>query len=262
MPGSGATGYFSASCACEHLAWLHHGGADYACHTGIFLEVPSMATVLILHPCPGKEEKKQKYQLWLEGYGFSIFWALPGERFHPDDFFALILPGGKDVDPRRYGEEIQPYTEVDFRDDWEFQLLQEFLMTKKPVLGICRGIQVLNVALGGNLFQDISRERRVSISHQDVENPKNDLYHPVRIPSEAGIFQKFGKMEEVNSNHHQGIKVLAPSVSAVVFAPDGLVEAVEDRTGSILGVQWHPERLPEGHPARLAPLHWLERWAK
>ncbi|MHA2609349.1 MAG: gamma-glutamyl-gamma-aminobutyrate hydrolase family protein [bacterium JZ-2024 1] len=218
-----------------------------------------MAPILIVHPSPGNEERKRSYQVWLESAGFSLYWGIPDERFYPGDFACLILTGGKDVNPARYGEDAKPYTEIDPRDGWEFDVLEKFLMAEKPVLGICRGIQVLNVAFGGSLFQDIALERRLSIAHRDATDTARDVFHFIRTSDEGNLRKWLGPRAEVNSHHHQAIKFLAPGLIATAFAEDGIVEGVEDRSGRIMGVQWHPERLPEGHPCRLAPLLWLKQ---
>ncbi|MFN4182122.1 MAG: gamma-glutamyl-gamma-aminobutyrate hydrolase family protein [bacterium] len=217
-----------------------------------------MAPILVVHPSPGNEARKKNYQSWLESGGFSLLWAIPNERFYPGDFACLILTGGKDVNPKRYGEEPKPYTQIDPRDDWEFEILEKFLVAEKPILGICRGIQVLNVALGGSLFQDIALERRLSIAHYNARETGVDVFHSIRLLDEGNLRKWLGWQTEVNSHHHQAIKFLAPGLIATALAEDGIVEGVEDRRGRVLGVQWHPERLPEGHPARLAPLLWLK----
>lgn len=157
---------------------------------------------------------------------------------------GLILSGGPDVHPRRYGEEpLAGLGEVDDALD-HMELMAAGLAIEKnlPLLGICRGIQVLNIALGGNLYQDIPAQVPESICH----TPKTDKAvstHTVRIQTGSRLHTLFGKREIwVNGKHHQALKDLATGLVVAARAKDGVVEAVEfpDKR-FIVGVQWHPE---------------------
>ena len=123
----------------------------------------------------------------------------------------------------------------------------------KPFLGICRGIQVINVALGGSLFTDIDDQLSNPLRHDWYPNvPRNYLAHPVTFVSDSRLAQILdGDVFEVNSLHHQGLERLAPGLRAVACAPDQLVEAVEIPGHPFgFGVQWHPEWLQEHQPQR------------
>jgi putative glutamine amidotransferase len=170
---------------------------------------------------------------------------------------GLVLTGGEDVAPERYGEEVRhPNVEcVPERDALEFQLLDWAMKDDLPVLAICRGVQVLNVALGGTLYQDLTHDRPVHLVHDqslgESPRPRTEPHHPVTIATGSCLADVLGlEAVEVNSMHHQGLKGLAPPLKAVGHAPDGLVEGVEPvdaaRSSFLLGVQWHPEELARG----------------
>jgi putative glutamine amidotransferase len=173
---------------------------------------------------------------------------------------GLVLTGGEDVAPERYGEEVQhPNVEcVPERDALEFQLLEWALADDLPVLAICRGIQVLNVGLGGTLYQDLPADRPDHLAHDqgvgDSPRPRSEPHHPVTVRAGSCLADVLGLGAiEVNSMHHQAIKGLASALTAVAHAPDGVVEGVEaadaSRWSVLVGVQWHPEELARaGHP--------------
>jgi putative glutamine amidotransferase len=178
-------------------------------------------------------------------------------------FDGLVLTGGEDVAPERYHEEVlHPNVEcVPERDALEFQLLEWALATDLPVLAICRGVQVLNVGLGGTLYQDLATDRPAPLVHDqalgDSPRPRTEPQHPVTVRPGTCLADVLGvETVEVNSMHHQGIKALAPPLAPVAHAPDGLVEGVEAADGArwsfLVGVQWHPEELARaGHaPSR------------
>jgi putative glutamine amidotransferase len=163
---------------------------------------------------------------------------------------GILFSGGGDVQPERYGSEPHPLVrEVNLdRDRLEIFLVQESIKNELPVLGICRGIQVINVALGGSLFEDILDQRPASIRHSYFpEMPRDYLAHTVDIVPDSHLSQIIQKTNaSVNSLHHQGIKELAPGLKATGYASDGLVEALEIPNYKFgLAVQWHPEWLPE-----------------
>ena len=153
---------------------------------------------------------------------------------------VLLLCGGEDVAPARYGAEPSPRlgTVNLKRDAWEFLLLDEAVKRRLPVVGICRGCQVINVYFGGTLWQDLPSERPGDIVHRSKE------YHPIRIEPDSRLAKCLGVNGiDVNTMHHQAVKKLAPGFKAVAFAPDGVVEAIESDTMPIAGVQFHPEKL-------------------
>jgi len=158
---------------------------------------------------------------------------------------GLLLTGGADVDPARYGEAMSGARNIaPERDEMEFALLEMALERGLPVLAICRGMQVLNVALGGTLHQDLATDFDASISHDSWRDVDASI-HGVR-PEDPGLLRAVftGGLTMQNSAHHQGVERLADGLTPVGHAPDGLVEAVEYRRVSAwtVGVQWHPER--------------------
>lgn len=159
---------------------------------------------------------------------------------------GLLLTGGEDVDPARYGQAPDGARTVSpERDAMELLLLTWALERRIPVLAICRGIQILNVALGGTLFQDLFTQRGQDIDHDRYREFDGHI-HSIRSHSPHLLAEVFEVEEFVqNSAHHQGIRDLSPELTAVAWAPDGLVEAVEYRADGAAwtcGVQWHPER--------------------
>ena len=158
---------------------------------------------------------------------------------------GLVLTGGEDVDPARYGQAPHPAlsTVNPQRDAAEFAALSGALERGLPVLAICRGLQVLNVALGGTLYQDLPSERAKGIIHEQ-DAPVEQRWHGARVEDGSALHGIFGATDLfINSFHHQGVRQLAPSLKATVWAEDGLVEGVESTEHPwVLGVQWHPER--------------------
>lgn len=168
---------------------------------------------------------------------------------------GLLFSGGGDVHPDSYGSQDHPLVEnVDVdRDRVEIQLLQRTIEAKLPFLGICRGLQVINVGLGGGLYEDLLDQRPGSLRHQSSEGLKRDrLAHLVKIDEDSRLCEILGQGEvNVNSSHHQGIRTLAAGLKATAFATDGLIEAFE-LSGYPFGlaVQWHPEWLQAHAPMR------------
>ena len=151
---------------------------------------------------------------------------------------ALLIPGGRDVNPSYYHEEMLPQVElVPYeRSDSEISLLKTVMKLNKPVLGICYGMQLINVASGGTLFQDIDSQLSSDIDHKKG-------YHKIAI--QENRFLKKGKVS-VNSTHHQAVKELGTGLAVFAFSSDNLIEAFHAKDYPFLvGVQWHPERLLE-----------------
>ena len=161
-----------------------------------------------------------------------------------DALDGLLLTGGPDVDPALYHQEKLPCCEelCPQRDKLEQPLLEDFLQQGKPVLGICRGFQLLCVHLGGELWQDLSSQMGSQVCHRQPK-PYNEPTHPVTIERDSPLGKLLGVDRlEVNSCHHQGVKCLSPRMKAMARTPDGLVEGlwVPDHP-FCMGVQWHPE---------------------
>jgi putative glutamine amidotransferase len=167
-----------------------------------------------------------------------------------DGLDGLLLSGGSDLDPSYYGEKPVPELgdTVPERDRFEMRLLGYALRRGMPVLGICRGLQVLNVALGGTLYQDLpsQMDHPVLLGHRQ-ETPKWEPTHEVKVDGGSQVAEIMASDElKVNSYHHQAVKDLAYGLVAVAHAPDGVVEAVEWGDLSqwwLVGVQWHAEAM-------------------
>jgi putative glutamine amidotransferase len=160
---------------------------------------------------------------------------------------GLLLTGGLDVDPALYGETPHETTEVaPERDRFELPLTRAALNDDVPLFAICRGVQVLNVAAGGSLVQDIPSAVASDLNHA-VEVPKNHVAHPVHVRPGTRLAEALGPEADldtcpVNSRHHQSVARVAPAFVVSAASPDGVVEAIE-RPGAAfcIGVQWHPE---------------------
>jgi putative glutamine amidotransferase len=172
-----------------------------------------------------------------------------------DHLDGVLFSGGGDMDPACYGG--QPHArvyDVDHeRDALEVNLYQDLIRRQTPFLGICRGFQVLNVAMGGTLYEDIADQHEGALQHSTPSSyPRNYLAHSVRIDEASRLAKILGKpMIEVNSLHHQGVRQLAPALLATAYAPDGIIEGMELPGHPFgLAVQWHPEALQEHEPMR------------
>jgi len=165
---------------------------------------------------------------------------------------GLLLTGGGDVDPARYG--ATPHEKLDevdhARDEFEIALIAAARSRDLPIFAICRGVQVLNVAAGGTLVQDIPSEVTGALNHSLVvpPHPPYELAHEVWVEKDSLLAKLLGERLvgndtcDVNSRHHQAVKTIAPGYRVSATAPDGVIEAIEDPAASFcLGVQWHPE---------------------
>lgn len=161
---------------------------------------------------------------------------------------GFVFSGGQDVDPQHYGEALLKYSNEIYppRDQLEMRLLRAVIARDKPIFGVCRGLQLINVALGGTLYQDINQQvkRELPIQHFQQNNYEFPV-HVVSIATNSRLYEIIGtETIWVNSMHHQAIAHLSPQLLAAATSADGLVEAVEIpelRFG--LAVQWHPEFL-------------------
>jgi putative glutamine amidotransferase len=160
---------------------------------------------------------------------------------------GLLLTGGLDVDPALYGETPHETTEVAAeRDRFEVPLTQAAIDRDVPLFAICRGVQVLNVAAGGSLVQDIPSAVTSDLNHA-IDVPKDHLAHPVHVRPGTRLAAALGLASDVeacpvNSRHHQSVARVAPSFVVSAASPDGVVEAIERPASAFcVGVQWHPE---------------------
>ncbi len=162
---------------------------------------------------------------------------------------GILLPGGDDVDPAHYGELPHPQLgPVDRqRDHVELALARWAATEQKPLLGICRGLQVINVALGGSLYQDIPTQFGATIDHRANTSSRvwTDLTHPITLAADSRLASLLDTDRiGCNTMHHQAIKQLAPGLRAIAHAPDGIIEAVESVADQyLIAVQCHPEHL-------------------
>jgi len=215
------------------------------------------------------EEKAEPYVEALKAVGVpsgSIRVILPGDlpreglrglRELAAGAAGLVLAGGADVDPARYGEAPLPGGDVEplpERDAVEWELLEGARAARRPVWGVCRGLQVINVFLGGSLWQDIPSQLP-GLGGHEVPQPLDALAHPVQVAlplaERSGLARRLGNEPvKVNSRHHQAARGLGRGLEVVATAPDGLIEAVElvepaegDSGWWLRAVQWHPENL-------------------
>jgi putative glutamine amidotransferase len=170
---------------------------------------------------------------------------------------GLVLPGGGDLDPALYGEtEVHPtvYGVSADRDRFELAVVRAALARDLPLLAICRGIQVLNVALGGTLYQDVPDLHPAHTAHSQ-QRPPSEPFHEARLEPGSCLALAYGRETvAANSFHHQGVRAVAPGLRAVGWSPDGLVEGLESPAHRfVVGVQWHPEAMFEAHAEHLRP---------
>lgn len=200
-------------------------------------------------------EKNGENALWVDLYGLSIDSALKVL----DNCDGLLVTGGEDVHPDYYGKisdtsscgEFDPY-----RDSLELALIDHALETHMPVFGVCRGLQILNVALGGTLIIDIPVDFNTTVIHR--QDDWQNCYHKVTLDTTSQLFIISGiHSSRVNSNHHQGIENLGKELAVSSYATDSLPESIEwknkERKSFLMAVQWHPERMESDHPLAKNP---------
>ena len=162
-------------------------------------------------------------------------------QYCPDvstEYDGLIICGGNDIDPAYYNEKMNGSVNIDAKRDMaEFALAKAFAEKKKPIFGICRGCQLLNVAFGGNLYQDISNASE-HCSFSDY-----DLVHKVTVKKDSFLYKMYGVEFSVNSFHHQAIKETGNGFDVLATADGTTIEGIIHKELPIFGVQWHPERM-------------------
>src|SRR2546430_4876579 len=180
---------------------------------------------------------------------------------------GVLLTGGEDVDPRIYGEgelparvrrKVHVTPDQGARDLREFLLIDEVFRQKKPLLAICRGHQVLNVALGGTLFADIAAQKPDAINHRRMDK-RSHVVHQVRL-TESSLLSKITRRRKlgVNSTHHQAVDRVAPPLQINALSDDGIIEGLQLKPDAVhslpflLSVQFHPERLADRYPEHQA----------
>jgi len=224
----------------------------------------------LLMTCRDKQSLLKAYipAIRLGGWEESVEILTPGDLLHSwEDVAGLLLAGGDDIHPKNWdsNEPLHPSVSLDEeRDSLEIPLVKKAWELGLPIFGICRGEQVLNVALGGSLIQDIPAMCGCELeTHRHGDSQVPDLHHTVRIDKESRLGKIINRPQiHVNSRHHQAIAISAPSLKPVAWHDETrfngrpLVEAVEavDSDRWVLGVQWHPENLVflEGDDGRAA----------
>lgn len=168
---------------------------------------------------------------------------------------GLLLPGGEDVSPMLLNEE--PLRGIGYisaeRDYFEFMLFQEAKKRDKPILGICKGCQIIALSTGGKIHQDIFTEHPNTIEHSQPEEQLGELFHTVSFTKDSKLYELF-KSEKVwiNSWHHQAVRSVGPELKVTAKSSDGIIEGIESTDGLMMGVQWHPELLFEKYPEQLS----------
>ncbi|WP_270607291.1 gamma-glutamyl-gamma-aminobutyrate hydrolase family protein [Enterococcus thailandicus] len=164
----------------------------------------------------------------------------------------LLLAGGQDISPQLYQQDPHPkLQETNLnRDLFEQALIKEAIKQKKPIFSVCRGTQLVNVVLGGTLYQDLSLYPNWAVKHEQQPTVPTFATHEVKVSANSLLGSLLPESYFVNSYHHQAIKDLAPSLKAIAIANDGIIEAVESKNPEekIFGVQWHPELTHQINP--------------
>lgn len=190
----------------------------------------------------GRENQCGNYEKALNTFqaGYSVFSSITGLDI--DEYDGLILPGGGDITPILFGQSDTASRSVDTPLDlFQLYLLRGFVKQKKPVLGICKGLQLINLFFGGDIIQNLP-------TCQEHEYRDGDQLHHTFIRTGSFLESLYGSAVITNSAHHQGIGLLGQGLQIVQIAPDGVVEGIVHRTLPVFALQWHPERMfhPEG----------------
>lgn len=169
---------------------------------------------------------------------------------------GFLFAGGPDINPIKYNQAFKKGLGLinPERDDFEFKLLEKVLKKDKPIFGICRGFQLINVFFGGSLHQDIYEQKLTTLEHVGIMGPKYSYCHKVTLSDESMIFKAFNKNTiYVNSFHHQVVDKIGDGLVETTWAEDGIVEGFEHKDFSfVVGVQWHPEMMAEVHEEQLS----------
>ena len=178
-----------------------------------------------------------------DGIPRILYPGVPDSEY--DNINGLLLTGGPDIDPSYFGETEHETTEVESdRDKLELSLFERAIEEDIPVFGICRGIQVMSVAMGGSLYQDIPSHFTDHLTHKIMENT-DDSWHKIKVQQGSLLNQiTCENAVIVNSRHHQALKVIGEGFVVTAQSEDGIIEAIEDKSKKfVLGVQYHPERM-------------------
>lgn len=175
---------------------------------------------------------------------------------------GLLLTGGWDIDPALYSQPRHATVTMTDprRDATELAAIREAVARHKPIFGICRGVQMINVALGGTLIQDIPSHQQLAGTQSDINHRRQD--HAIRVEAGTKLRELWGPSPQVNSRHHQAIDKLGKGLKVTAWSPDGVIEGVESSEDfPLLAVQSHPEDLIDLEAKFLAPFAWLVKAA-
>lgn len=198
--------------------------------------------------------------------GVPVLWTREQRESIPElleQVDGVLIPGGADVSPLRYGE--NPIVEVSYsveeQDLFEIEVVQRCIECRKPMFGICRGAQVINVALGGTLYQDIYKQAGATLCHRQDMKLRSERTHLINI-KQGTMLHDLMKCTSlaVNSYHHQAVKDIADGLKITAWSEDGIVEAFEAEKYPVLGVQFHPENLTKVQPCFLRMFQKLVCW--
>jgi len=184
-----------------------------------------------------------------DSFDFSCYYSLCD---------GFLFCGGGDISPCLFGEDLMTDKgQTDMKTDlFHLKLMKYALSTSLPVLGICRGMQVMNIALGGSIYQDISLKEGISQNHMQLSTDRSDTCHRVSFTANSMLHNICGSFQETNSFHHQCIKTVGKELKISAVAADGIIEALENPSHRFLiGVQWHPECMYETSPAMRELFH-------
>lgn len=189
----------------------------------------------------GEDVNKKYYEHLYEIGVLAELIKYKGGIINVDEYDCLVICGGGNMHPKFYGQQpiksSEPF-DVDF-DAFELSVIGTFIKSGKPILGICRGMQSINVAMGGTLIQDIPLQ--LGLSHINCGNA--ECYHEIKISKNSRLSSSFGIRSIVNSFHCQCVHNLGSDLYVAAASHDGVIEAIESDALPILGVQWHPERM-------------------
>lgn len=194
------------------------------------------------------------YQGIIKAGGMAAVLPLTTEQHILDEFIkrcdGFLICGGPDLDAKFYGESNMPYNGQisPYRDEMEIYIVKNAIERRKPLLGICRGIQVINAAMGGTLYQDIGAQLKgIQIVKHSQDAPKWYPFHEIHIEKGSKVWESFSADRiRVNSFHHQAVKEVAPGFKPTSWTSDGIIESIEyDGHLFAVGVQWHPELMWE-----------------
>ena len=173
---------------------------------------------------------------------------------------GLLLPGGQDITPTLFGEDALPQVTymMEAQDLMEMELLRLAIQKGIPVFGICRGMQLMNVTLGGGLIQDIYAQQKATVGHKQDSSIRSQATHGAKM-LEGSLLESLLGTEPlfVNSYHHQALGAVAEGFTVSATAADGIIEAVENPEKKLLGVQWHPEEMYIRYPRFANLFRWL-----